>query len=120
MKPSDGKFRKSEHILKSGDFRSVYKNGSSAKLGAVVLCHMPNGLSHSRIGFSIGSGNIKLAGRRNRIKRLFREAYRRNKRSIKGNSDIVLIAKRPLPDRAGLRDAEEIFLKLIKSAGISA
>jgi len=116
---SDGKFRKREHILKSRDFRTVYKKGLSVKSGPLVLCCMPNGLPHSRVGFSISSRNIKLASRRNRIKRLLREAYRRQRADIHNTADLVFIAKRPLPETATYKDVSAIFLKLIKNAGIS-
>ncbi len=115
----DGKFHKREHILKSRDFRAVYKKGLSVKSGPLVLCCMPNSLAHSRVGFSISARNIKLASRRNRIKRLLREAYRLQKADIKNAADMVFIAKRPLPDTATYKDVSAIFSKLIKSAGIS-
>jgi ribonuclease P protein component len=115
---SDGKFHKREHILKTRDFGTVYKKGLSVKNGPLVLCCMPNGLAHSRVGFSISSRNIKLASRRNRIKRLLREAYRLNKDRISGPADLIFIAKRPLPEDTAYEDVKAIFLKLIKSAGI--
>jgi ribonuclease P protein component len=80
---------------------------------------MPNSLGYSRIGFSIGARNVKLASARNRIKRLFREAYRRNRLRISKPCDLVLIARRALPEKAGLADAEAAFMKLIKAAGIA-
>lgn len=115
---SDGKFRKREHILKSRDFRAVYKKGLSVKDGPLVLCAMPNGMAHSRIGFSISSRNIKLASKRNRVKRFLREAYRQNRASIKKPSDLVFVAKRALPENASFEDVKRAFLKLIAKAGI--
>jgi ribonuclease P protein component len=116
---SDGKFRKNEHILKSKEYRAVYKNGLSVKQGPLVLCYLPNGLAHSRIGFSISSRNVKLASRRNRARRLFREVYRKNKPAIRKGLDLVVIAKRNLSDNMMYGDAEQALFKLIRAAGLS-
>jgi ribonuclease P protein component len=117
---ADGKFRKHEHILKSKDYRAVYRKGLSVKQGPLVLSYLPNGLANSRIGFSISARSVKLASRRNRTRRLFREAYRKNKGSIKTGFDIVFIAKRSFPENMVYSDAEETLLKIIKGARLSA
>jgi ribonuclease P protein component len=116
----DGKFRKHEHILKSKDYRAVYKKGLSVKQGPLVICYLPNGLAHSRIGFSISSRNVKLSSRRNRARRLFREVYRKSKGAIKTGFDLVLIVKRNLPEDMMYNDAEQALFKLIKAARLSA
>ena len=117
---SDGKFRKHEHILKSREYRVVYKKGLSVKQGPLVLCYLPNGLAHSRIGFSISSRNVKRSSRRNRARRLFREVYRKNKRVIRTGFDLVLVVKRNLPENMIYDDAEQALFKLIKAARLSA
>jgi len=116
----DGKFRKRERVLKSKDFRVVYKKGLSVKLGPLVLCYVPNNMAHSRLGFSISSRNTKRASDRNRARRLFREVYRRHKSEIKRPFDLVIVVKRNLSERMGYREAEEALLKLIKNAGLLA
>jgi len=45
--------------------------------------------------------------------------YRRNMLRISKPCDLVLIARRALPEKAGLADAEAAFMKLIKAAGIA-
>ncbi len=76
------------------------------------MCYLPNDLEYSRLGFSIGSRNIKLATSRNRIRRLFREAYRRNKSKIKIGVDIVLIVRKDTHDSLTYDTAELTFIKL--------
>ncbi len=115
---SDGKLRQRERILKSRDFRTVYKNGQSVKSGPLVLCYFPNSLTCNRLGFSISSRNTKLAFCRNRARRLFREVYRLHKDEIRKHFDIVLVVKRALPDSMRYSGAEELFMRLIKNAGI--
>ena len=113
----DGRFGKREHLLKTKDFRKVYGKGRSAKGGAIHLYCLPNGLGHTRIGFSIPSAAVKLASARNRIRRLFREAFRHNKSALAGGVDIVVVLNAALPKTAALADAEKIFLKLAGQAG---
>ena len=116
---SDERFRKSEHILKSKDFRVIYKKGNSVKVGPLVLSYLPNGLLYSRLGFSISSRTVKLASNRNRIKRIFREIYRKEKKSVKKGFDIVIIIRRNLPRPIQYKDMKDMFFKAIKTAGIS-
>ena len=54
-----------------------------------VLCR-PNGSSEPRLGLAIGKKNCRLATQRNRIKRVIRESFRRN-RGLLGGVDIVVI-----------------------------
>lgn len=116
---SDGKFRKRERVVKSKDFRAVYNKGLSAKDGPFILCYLPSPLSHSRLGFSISSKSIKSAPRRNKVRRLFREVYRRQRDVIKGSFDMVIVVRRNPPEKIIYRDAEKIFARLIGRAGIS-
>ena len=117
---SDGKFRKREHILKSKDFRTVYKKGLSVKSGPLVLCYAPNNFTHNRLGFSISARNTKLAADRNRARRLFREVYRKHKSGIRRSFDLVIVIKRNLSEKIGYSGAEEVFQRLIRNAGLSA
>ncbi len=91
---SDEAFRKKEHILKSKDFRTIYTRGRSFRRSGFVLSVMPNDLPGSRLGFSISSANIKRACIRNRIRRCFREFYRKNKPRFKSAYDMVVIVKK--------------------------
>ena len=117
---SDEKFRKKEHILKSKEFRVVYKKGRSAKKTNVVMYAIPNSLDNCRIGFSIGSRNIKRASRRNRIRRLFKEAYRFNKKAIKSPHDIVIVVRSDTRTPPSYASTEGLFLKLLGELGCLA
>ena len=117
---SDGKFRKKEHILKSMDFRAVYRKGRSFKRNGIVLCCLPSPLTYNRLGFSISSSVVKLACVRNRIRRLFREIYRKEKRAAGAAFDMVLVVKKNPGKNISYRWAESIYLALVKEAGILA
>ena len=117
---TDENFPKKEHILKTKDFRRAYKNGSVGRANGLVLYCLPNNLENSRIGFSIGSGNIRRATRRNWIRRRLREIYRRNKKNVKEGFDIVFVVKRDPGKGFPYKKIEEIFLKSAKEAKVLA
>ncbi|MFA6320257.1 MAG: ribonuclease P protein component [Candidatus Omnitrophota bacterium] len=116
---SDERFCKKEHILKSKEFSKVYKKGSAGRISGVVLYCLENKLEHNRLGFSIGSKNIKRATSRNRIRRLFREAYRKNKRKFKCGFDIVMVVRKDLHKDLTYNSAEAAFLKLAKEVNLA-
>ncbi len=118
MIPDEG-FPKKERLVKTGDFRRVYKEGRSVRKEAFILYYLTNNLSRNRFGIVIGARNVKRANKRNRIKRLFREAYRKTKNKLKTGFDIVISVKKERPPTAGYSDIEKIFLKLAGQAGIS-
>lgn len=115
-KPRDEAFAKKERLIKTKDFRKVYKGGRSYKAGFVILRLLPNAASTNRVGFSISAKNIKRAFRRNRIKRLFREAYRKNKKILKKGFDIVFVVRRDTKAGFSYIDAQRVFLSLSKQA----
>lgn len=83
---------KNPRSLKKNDmFLKVYKKGSRVHHKYFVLHFYPNGCDFNRLGIKVGK---KIAGAvgRNRIKRLVREAFRRNIGEVRGY-DFVIVAK---------------------------
>jgi len=111
-------FAKQERLIKTKDFRKAYKDGRSYKAGFIILRLLPNGTSMNRVGFFISAKSIKRAFKRNRIKRLFREAYRKNKKLLKRGFDIVLVVRRETKDNFSYVNARQALLDLGKQAGI--
>ena len=89
---SDRSFPKSHHLRRPADFKAVYDAKTRAGDHAVLVFARPNGRPHCRVGLSVSKkhGN---APRRNRVKRLLREAYRLNRADLPAGLDLVLIPR---------------------------
>jgi ribonuclease P protein component len=107
------RFRPHEHLRRPADFQAVYDRRRSAADGTLVVYVRENGLAFSRVGLSV-SRKFGPAVRRNRIRRLLREAYRLTKEELPTGYDLVLIP-RPL-DEYDLEDIRKSLAKLIRQA----
>lgn len=87
-----------ERIRKKKDFSGLYKHGSRFRGRYFTLVFRPNGLGFSRLGVVV-SRKIGPAVVRNRVKRRFREIFRRNKAVLAEPLDLIVVAR---PDIAGL------------------
>jgi len=84
-----------ERLRAASEFRRVFRRGTrlEGRLFALIAAEHPEG--PSRLGLAAGRG-VGRAKKRNRAKRLLREAFRRNKRLLRTSFDIVLIPKREI------------------------
>jgi len=81
-------FTKKARLLRNSSFKTVLARRIRASDGLLVLFIAENDCSTPRLGISIGKafGN---AVRRNRLKRLIREAFRRNQHDIPQDFDYL-------------------------------
>ena len=115
-----GAMEKRYRLRKSVDFQRARRQGKSWANELLVLNVVPNGLNHSRFGFSV-SRRVGKATVRNRAKRLVREAVRRQRDRVPGGWDVILIARLPMrtADFLGVERAVEQLLRrarLLKKA----
>jgi ribonuclease P protein component len=88
------RFRPAEHLRRPSDFRRVYDRRRSVSDGWLIVYACENGLPHLRLGLSV-SRKVGGAVRRNRLRRLYREAFRLSRPELPVGLDLVLIPRRP-------------------------
>jgi ribonuclease P protein component len=79
-------------IVRSSDYQAIYKAGWKIHSRRFILFVRTNGLGHSRLGLTV-SRKVGAAVIRNRIKRLFREVFRKSYGEIPSQLDIVVNAR---------------------------
>lgn len=86
-------FPKELKIRNSSEYKEIF--GKSRKLSSdhFNILYVPNSLGYPRVGFVVAKKNVPGAVERNRVKRVLREVFRRNK-SLFGSMDVVFIAKK--------------------------
>lgn len=103
-------------LKENRDFRRLYARGQSASSDCLVVYAMHNKYGAGRLGITAG---VKLgtAVRRNRIKRLIREAYRLHKGALRPNTDIVVVARHRAAGASYAR-VERAYLRCITQLGL--
>src|SRR4051794_34631086 len=83
-----------EHLRRPADFRRVYERRRSVANDWLIVYGCGNGLAYSRLGLSV-SRKVGPAVHRNRIRRLYREAYRLARDQLPAGLDLILIPRKP-------------------------
>src|SRR5437588_9446674 len=86
-------FRPHEHLRRPAEFQRVYDRRRSVSDGWLIVYACENGLPHLRLGLSV-SRKVGQATHRNRLRRLYREAFRLTRHAMPGGLDLVLIPRK--------------------------
>lgn len=76
-------FRPSHRLTHANQFAGVYACKVQKVRGPLAVFARPNDLPHCRLGLAVGR-HVGTAARRNRIKRLLREAFRMEQHELPG------------------------------------
>lgn len=104
-------FSKKERVKKNSDFTKILGKGEKHKTKEVIIVALRNDLSHSRLGVSVDK-QFKGTVMRNKLKRLAREVFRKNKNKLKGNYDIVVLFR----NKIEYKELEDSFIKVLCNA----
>jgi ribonuclease P protein component len=102
-----------ERIRKKSDFASLYRDGGRFRGRYFTLVYRRNGGNYSRLGV-VASRKVGSAVVRNRVKRRFRELFRRNKALLGEPLDLVVIT-RPGSGEAAWTELREAFLSSLET-----
>lgn len=110
-----------ERIRKKSDFAGLYREGSRFRGRYFTLVFRRNGSGHSRLAV-VASRKVGPAVVRNRVKRRFRELFRRNKVLLGEPLDLIVITRPESGEAAWteLRDAYTSSLATILRKRISS
>jgi ribonuclease P protein component len=110
--PESFRFRPHEHLRRSRDFDRVYNRRRSVSDAWLIVYGCENDLPYLRLGLSV-SRKVGGATHRNRLRRLYREAFRLTRHEMPGGLDIVLIPRKN--DLPTLEDLKRSLPRLVRS-----
>ncbi len=86
------RFQPHEHLRRPDDFRRTFERRRSVSDAWLIVYACENGLPHLRLGLSV-SRKFGQATHRNRLRRLYREAFRLTRHEMSAGLDLVLIPR---------------------------
>ena len=107
-RPPRAPFLRRHRIVTGTHFQRAYRTGSRARGDLLIVVAVPNELDHPRLGLSVGKRIWKSAVRRNRVRRIFREAFRLTREKLPEGVDVILIPAAPQLDPGLAETCEEL------------
>jgi ribonuclease P protein component len=87
------RFRRGDRLKRRYEFRQAQLSGRRIHTPHFLIVVQPNALQNTRLGITV-TKKVGTAVQRNRIKRVVREVFRRNRQLFPLSHDLVFIAKR--------------------------
>jgi len=87
-------FAKKEQLTAQAQYKNVYLQAAVQKNTICQMYVLNNGLDYNRLGISVTKRRCANLVMRNKIKRLIREVFRRNKQKFGQGRDIVVVLRK--------------------------
>ena len=84
-------FNKTQRLLKKSEYDHVFANAKKIVNSEFIILYRDNMIGHPRLGLALSKKMIAKAHDRNRVKRLLREAFRKDKHMPP--VDMVILAR---------------------------
>jgi ribonuclease P protein component len=110
----DERLRPIERLQCSSQFQQVFDHGKCFYSPCLRVHSLPNGREMSRVGLVV-SRRVGKAVIRNRVKRLLREVFRRQKSLLEEPLDVILIPQGKPREHAEYLDAFQRFAAKIRA-----
>ncbi len=108
-----------KHRLKSTkEIENVFRQGKSTRSGFLFLKYCENGLSHSRLAFSVGIKYSKKATERNKAKRLLREEIKHHLHQLTPGFDVVIYLRQVSPNELKQKLVERNLRKALLNSNL--
>lgn len=111
IRVADYRFRPEQHVRRGADFDRIYARSCRGSDQHLLIFGDRNGLNWTRIGLSVSKKHGS-AVRRNRLKRLLREAFRLSQRELPVGLDLILIPRTGISST--LADYRQSLLRSVK------
>ena len=108
--------KRSDSLKRKKEFRYTYRVGKNTGHKLLAVVHAKSRLPEPRIGFSV-SKKLGTAVTRNRVKRRMREAITPLIPSIRGNVNVIFIAREPIKE-AAFEDIRAAMRNVLQRAGL--
>jgi ribonuclease P protein component len=108
----DQRFPRSRRLTTRRQFLAVYNGGTRRGASHLALFGLLNSVGNARLGITVPK-KVGNAVRRNRIKRVLRDVFRRHRASVTGSLDLVVNAF-PKANQRTTQELETEFLDLIR------
>ncbi|HJM83503.1 MAG TPA: ribonuclease P protein component [Nitrospinota bacterium] len=106
-------FKRKDRLLMRSQFLNVFRTGLRKKNSNILFIYKPNGMGLSRLGLDVPR-KVGKAHLRNRIKRLIREIFRKQRNFFPEHLDIIV---KVIPGDLALdyQAIEQEFIRLVKT-----
>jgi ribonuclease P protein component len=84
-------FPRSSRLVTARQFQQVFKNSRRIQDDSLTLLVSRYPVELPRLGFAIAKKQVKRAVDRNRLKRLFRESFRRNQHTMPKRDFVIMV-----------------------------